>query len=373
MAVRVSSSFLLLLFGLVAAVVVQLARQRQKRASRYRPAKGVLAPTAAHGDVKQAVSSPPTWPPPISPADLDWEGSDPRPFRPFKPVYHITMALQSSVPEDLIVLDRNYRDRIDIRRAVIVAHPKTVMGIIPSPDSPSDPSPKAKAAVDELYEYLMGSYLPARYPSAFRILAETVEDDFFLLQEENGITPVPAEEVAALPSAYPPTSHRLTAFLCCFASGFDPSSKLGLLLRDIHTPVPSYDKIGPSMERFFSRIQVGKNVKRLNWSVQTHSDLFIPKGNHIVEGDVFTEDEEIDITKSHMRVECQTVTRLPKTGIVLFSFKTYLFPIAEIKAEGLGPGLADAIQGLKQGNAPGMWVYKGAVRWGKGVCDYLRS
>jgi len=74
-----------------------------------------------------------------------------------------------------------------------------------------------------------------------------------------------------------------------------------------------------------------------------------------------------------MRVELQTLSRLPKTRTLLFSFKTYQYPVSMIKEEGLGPQLADAIEGLKQGNAPGMWVYKGGVRWGKSVARYLRS
>jgi len=57
----------------------------------------------------------------------------------------------------------------------------------------------------------------------------------------------------------------------------------------------------------------------------------------------------------------------------MFSFKTYLYPITQIKAEGLGPSVADAIEGLTKGNAAGMWTYKGAIRWGKSVCAYLRS
>lgn len=72
-------------------------------------------------------------------------------------------------------------------------------------------------------------------------------------------------------------------------------------------------------------------------------------------------------------MELQTLTRMPKTRAILFSFKTYLYPIKEIKEEGLGPDLADAIDGLKNGNAPKMWVYKGGIRWGRSVSEYLRS
>lgn len=89
--------------------------------------------------------------------------------------------------------------------------------------------------------------MPDDPAAALRILAETVEEDMFLLVGE-------------------PEGHRALAFQCCFPSGFNPSEKVGKLLKEIHAPVPSYDKIGPSMERFFGKIEVGKNVKRTNVS-----------------------------------------------------------------------------------------------------------
>lgn len=139
--------------------------------------------------------------------------------------------------------------------------------------------PEGHSAVQELYTYLLHDYLPVRYPTLFsttadgmkfqnhitgaqlpleppcdplvalRSLGETVEDDIFLVHgTEKG--------------------HRMVAFVCCFPSGFDPSSKLGKVLKDIHEPVPSYEKIGPSMERYFSRLEVGKSVKRINVSTE---------------------------------------------------------------------------------------------------------
>lgn len=109
------------------------------------------------------------------------------------------------------------------------------------------------------------------------------------------------------------------------------------------------------------------------WSVQTHTELFVPRGNHVHEGDEVELDADVDIAEARLRVECQTLTRLPQTKAVLFSFKTYLFPLQELKEDGVGPELADAIEGLQEGNAPGMWTYKGGVRWGKSVCAYLRA
>jgi hypothetical protein len=79
------------------------------------------------------------------------------------------------------------------------------------------------------------------------------------------------------------------------------------------------------------------------------------------------------MSTTFMRVELQTLTRLPQTRAILFSFKTYMYPVKQLKEEGSGPEVADAIEGLGKGNAPGMIMYKGTVRWGKAVVDYLRS
>lgn len=74
-----------------------------------------------------------------------------------------------------------------------------------------------------------------------------------------------------------------------------------------------------------------------------------------------------------MRVERQIVHRRPYTRAVVFSFKTYLYPVTSIKAEGSGEGLADAIDGLKGGNVPDLYFYKRAAVWGDAVKRYLRS
>lgn len=111
----------------------------------------------------------------------------------------------------------------------------------------------------------------------------------------------------------------------------------------------------------------------MQWAISTENKLFTPSGLHTYDEDRVQEDEEVDIEQVRLRVELQTLTRLPKTGAVSFTFKTYLYPLKEIKDEGLGPELVAAIEGLQRGNAPGMFRYKGAVRWGNAVCRYLKA
>lgn len=74
-----------------------------------------------------------------------------------------------------------------------------------------------------------------------------------------------------------------------------------------------------------------------------------------------------------LRVERQSLHRLPESGALLFSFKTLLYTLPEIKEEGLAGHLVEAIDGLKDGNAPGFHWYKRAAVWGDVVKAYLRS
>lgn len=174
-------------------------------------------------------------------------------------------GVQSDTPSALITIDEDYLDRVVLRRELVAQHGRTVHGC----------APQGEDSVRELYSYLLADYLPARFPALFklshdgtvfmnlvtekmfptnppkdtldalRILAQTVEEDIFLLKPT-------------------PDGHECVAFVCCFPSGWDPSSKLGKNMNQIHVPVPSYEKIGPSMERFFQRLEAGNSVKRVN-------------------------------------------------------------------------------------------------------------
>ncbi len=87
-----------------------------------------------------------------------------------------------------------------------------------------------------------------------RTLGGLIEDDLlFLLPSEDG------------------DSYTLRGLVTCFPNGFNTSQKLNLKLRDIHKPVPEYkEKLEKSMDRYFSRLPVGKFIMRANvrtWSV----------------------------------------------------------------------------------------------------------
>ncbi|EEH19998.2 hypothetical protein PABG_02257 [Paracoccidioides brasiliensis Pb03] len=366
--------------------------------------------------------------PPVEPLkDFNWEKTEPLKLRPYKPKYHLTMALENLDPNELIPMDKTYKERITHRRELLKEYPDVVCRVNKDDD---DADPRIRKAVEELYRYIMGIYLPGRYPQMFKLaptefetgptlmvrnlitrellpiqisptrstrsILETLiksvdEDMLILLPEQNSDDEavdshkggnskhekkdIDSDDSSAGRSV--PVKYVLQAYATCFPSGFDTRKKLGKVLADIHEPVPGYkEKLEKSMDRFFHKLEPGKYVKRVNWSVTTGAELFAPFGGiHAVEGEGITpiKLEELDVDNTFLRCERQTLYRLPQSKALVFSFHTYRYPIQEIKHEGSGEDLVTAIDGVEEGSMPQMAGYKRIQAWGDAVKEFLRS
>ncbi|CEJ61078.1 hypothetical protein PMG11_09622 [Penicillium brasilianum] len=320
------------------------------------------------------------YPPVEALPDFHWQSKEPVKIRPFKPKYNLTMSIQETAISELIEMDKNYLERITLRKKIMAEQSETVLGAADG----------VKDAVDEFYVWLVGIYLPTRYPTMFHLLPATDEKPEYLRSL------VTDERYPVLPHSDPRDTLRsmgglidddllfllpsddgdsvtLKGFVTCCPNGFNTAEKLNLKLRDIHTPVPQYkERLEKSMDRFFDRIKVGRVVKRANWTIQNTDRLFRATGNHGYEGEKTTK-QDLDLDIARVRVERQFLHRLPRTRALLFSFKTLLYPLSEIREEGLGEALAEAIDGLKGGNAPGFHFYKRAAVWGESAKAYLRG
>ncbi|KAB2577172.1 hypothetical protein BFW01_g2316 [Lasiodiplodia theobromae] len=319
--------------------------------------------------------------------DFDWRETKPIKIRPFKPKYHLTMALENTTISELIEMDNTYLDRLTLRRQLIADHGAHVVAAIST----------VKPAVDEFYKWMTGVYLPRRFPTIYSHALQPETGHAYLhnlatgeaipLQPPTSVTDalrtlgshVDTEFLFLRPSPDPKDEgrYRLEGFANCSPSGFDTLAKLGLRLADIHTPVPGYaQKLERSMDRFFAALPVGKIVKRHNWSVTMNRKLFSLGGNHLYDGEEVKPltKEEVDIDQCVLRCERQTLHRLrDNDDTLVFAFKTYQYPLQDVKEEGSGEELAQAVEGLSKGSVPRMAFYKRQVVWGEVVKEYLRA
>ncbi|KAF3929086.1 hypothetical protein ABW20_dc0106067 [Dactylellina cionopaga] len=369
--VAMDGSFLYTFFPLLALVAVMLYVKSKEidRAAKERAAAAPYSlwdPNRKLADNKSVNTS-------TDSMDFNILSAAPPPFRPYKPIYYMTMGLEKCAPNDLFLIDSSYPSRIALRKELVSQHSNTLGASLQSAD-----------AVKELYSCLLSDHLPSRFPnlfiankersifknnvsgdesplqppeptlSALKILASTVEEDILILQKD------PTEDV-----------YRLHAFIACFPSGFDPSEKMGMTLREIHGPVPSFEKtLAPSMDRFFGRLEVGKWVRRFNWTISLTEKLFLPIVSHVYDNQpVPREFEHVDLNKTFLRVERQVLLRLPASRAIVFFIKTYMTPLSEVKEEGQGHDLATAIEGIPEDLAQ----YKSRSLWGKAVTFALRA
>jgi hypothetical protein len=127
---------------------------------------------------------------------------------------------------------------------------------------------------------------------------------------------------------------RLVAGSLCFPSSWSLLEKFGKPLQDIHAPVPGF---GPGtrpaelINRMFDGLQ-GQAVERYNWSIQSDNALYHPLSD-LQRIDRATNrpsrfpDGDID-AHAFIRVERQTLRKLPVTRDILFTIRIHLDPLA---------------------------------------------
>lgn len=156
--------------------------------------------------------------------------------------------------------------------------------VIPSPKEKGEEALENKATGD-IWPAILSTQTTQK---ALEILGKTIDEDFLILLPTQSPNKFPEDQ-----------KYHLSAYITCYPSGFNPAQKLGLQLSSIHSPVPGYsEKLEQSMDRFFARIEVGKFVKRVNWSVTTGAGLFAAfGGTHARVGEEVGEmgREELDI------------------------------------------------------------------------------
>lgn len=119
--------------------------------------------------------------------------------------------------------------------------------------------------------------------------------------------------------------HVLTAAVLCFPSNWTLSQKMGLPLSRIHVPVDVYDEaVAKRVQRLFDRVRPDAPLMRSNLIPYDRSELHNPRPEF-----ARRRPEEVRF----VRVERQTILRLPATGAAVFSIHVYQVPLDAIAGE----------------------------------------
>jgi dimethylamine monooxygenase subunit A len=126
-----------------------------------------------------------------------------------------------------------------------------------------------------------------------------------------------------------PEGYRLVGAFVAFPSRWNIGEKIGRPINGIHAPVPGLEPaIGRPINLFFERLAVGHPVWRANWSLTDDPTLHQPS-NAFRRTTTAVTPEDVG-RRLWVRVERQTLTRLPESRAVVFTILTFVAPLAAI-------------------------------------------
>ncbi|EPS25306.1 hypothetical protein PDE_00239 [Penicillium oxalicum 114-2] len=342
-----------------------LDKPSSRRNDRDKPARewGVWKPSA----FKRPPASPyPGW---------DIQSSKPIPYRPFQygPKHFVTMGLRSMKWDEWIELDNHYLKYHADKKRRIEERGEKCFGT----------APEAMDGAIELLEELC-EYLPERYPTMFQKtttgITNTLTGEIFDITQR----PLPEDPMAiaarliqddlAIMAERPDGEYYLLAGAILLSGFWRLSDKFGMPLSEIHTSgnVPQFrEKLERGMMNFFRRLKPEEPVLRNNYFIQVDDDLawshsIGSEDSEAVSWNTAAKNKAIE--HHYFRSERQSLRRLPRSGVVVFTIRTYFEPVTEIAKEPYVPGrLASAIRSW----GDDVSRYKGKEKYADVLLEYL--
>ena len=248
-------------------------------------------------------------------------------------------------PDWWLELEHSYAERVVERIELFAKYGPMVLQALPG----------SEIATKELMEMCL-DFICARYPQHFRLDKKNQVFHNSLLKNATDLRTTPPLQVLlhnvpedfAIMLRDPITGvYNFRAGVICSSLGWNLGSKIGLDLADIHKPIPDYkEKMQFSMDRYFSKKPTDKAIQRGSWGLEIDTPLFMPPDDPHEKLREF-QDPAHTIEQCHLRVDWQTLRRLPLSGAVIFNFKALFTPVTEFRDEPYVPALL--LKVLKEG------------------------
>lgn len=236
--------------------------------------------------------------------------------------------------------------------------------------------PEAEHGSQEVLELLV-EHLPARFPSLYQRTGDALYNavtgqcwnpagsDLHPLDLAGRLV---QEDLCLMKKDPDSDVYRLVGASLCFPTRWSLAEKIGKSLAMIHAPTPGYkERLDSTMNRYFVRMR--KPVWRLNWGLVDDPTLFQPTG-HSRGG--FNPDITADNAgeKLWLRMERQTLRRLPRSQDIVFTIRIYVKPLNYLRSHPeRAAAMARALRGM-----PDSWrLYKSLPAFYDSVLGWLEK
>lgn len=264
-----------------------------------------------------------------------------------------TIGLKPLDPKNWIEIDHHYEAHLAEKDRLITERPDDVFVAEPGTEGPQR----------EVLEMTV-DHLKRGFPGLFPGLGEW---DFFgerLARFRLHDTEEPPLQIAArlvqedlVLMRRSEQGWRLVAASLCFPSSWSLAEKFGRPLDEIHLPVPAFGpgtRMATLIARIFDSLKVDQPVERLNWSLQEDASLHHPRSKTErdarieAKGSTFLGARPADA--AFIRVERQTLRKMPVSGDILFTIRIHLDPMRVLERHpqrtALASSFADQLSAL---------------------------
>jgi dimethylamine monooxygenase subunit A len=234
--------------------------------------------------------------------------------------------------------------------------------------------PETTAAQQELLELLL-NYLPTYYPDYFQRqdhqITNLKTNQVWHLQD---FATIPIDLAGRLVQddlcllVTVDNTYQLGAASVCFPLHWRLSEKMGQSLIHIHAPVPDYPAtLQQPVDRYFQMLRTDAPGYRFNWSLVDRSELPLDPETVLTEMPAEMTAENLG---EHLwiRVERQTLRRLPQTQAILFAIRTYVYPLSLLQQH---PAAAAGFAQVLDQVPAQMQAYKNIAKYRQALQIYL--
>ena len=195
-------------------------------------------------------------------------------------------------------LDNDWVPTIAMKRALIAERPHEVIACIEGAEEACEEVAAGVLASNGVNPS-MESGIDALVDAALQV----ADDLCILLPDEDGVP-------------------RLAAAVLCSPNRWRLAEKIGGTMASIHSPVARYEEdLNSPVNSVMMRLSPERPMWRINWGISNHPALFQPDTPPIT--------PEMDAADMWFRVEWQTLRRLPITGGILFTIRTYVEKLSD--------------------------------------------
>lgn len=232
-------------------------------------------------------------------------------YKPFsKGIFRHELGLQTLDLSQWLEVDENWQEQTTLKTRLLTEERDKVFQALPG----------ALDASHEVAE-MISTHLKQHFPDKFQTFDFSYAEEHPLAAAAQWVQ----EDLCLMKTG--DNEARLEAGCVCFPSRWKLIEKVGKNMVGIHQPVPGFNKnLERPSTRFLLNTQVDRPMWRINWTIHDSDHLF-----------AYGADEEKKrytpgtvLQNTFFRSERQTLRRLPKTGFVLFTIRTYVTPMTEV-------------------------------------------